>query len=124
MKKNFSLLVGLCLFIVVLYTSIVQAATTIIKRPVGGRILTTGKETSALITCTAQYGPLTFQPFGGTGSKTAPIYFAQQGLSSIPKIGGYVLGLYNPLPNTTTCFVTATGTPVPASSLNPYQFSR
>lgn len=37
-----------------------------------------------------------------------------------PKSGGYILGLYNSIPNTTTCYNPASGVPLPAFGIKLY----
>lgn len=96
-------------------------STSLMYRPIGGRILDTGTIGRALITCTSAYGPLTMQSV--IPAATGP-YFIRTALGGTPRPGGYILGLYRQSPSYGTCYNTETDAPVPAYELTMYGVSR
>jgi hypothetical protein len=90
-------------------------------RGLGARVLTTGIQSSAVITCAATYGPLFTAPV--VAAPPGP-YFISLGTNGAPRSGGWILANYSIVPNFGTCYNTQTGFPIPAFSLNPYGVSR
>lgn len=97
-----------------LLLSIPQVAQAALNQPFGGRVLL-GRATS-VATCAAMYGPTVILPYN-----TAPggPYFIRAGINGAPKTGGYILGLYNPIPSIGTCYNSFSGIPIPAFSITP-----
>ncbi len=95
-------------------------STTFGNRPIGGRIFNTLP--TPLVACSTPAGPLAAQPFIQAFSSP---YFIRTVNSGMPRIGGYILGLYNPIPDMSgVCYNPETGAPVPAYEFKTYGVSR
>jgi len=92
-----------------------------LSRGFGGRVLTTGKQTAVAVVCAALYGPFTIAPVG-----VYPIGLYQIPFSTKmgPSTGGWVLGSYNLIPDTSTCYNPETGAPIPSFRVTNYGASR
>ena len=118
MKKHAYLsLVGF--FVLFVLPSVIHGAG--LTRPIGGRVLNGPASLSAAIVCAATYGPFIMTPFN---IATPGPYFIRTATNGVPRVGGYMLGLYKIVPDMTTCSNPETGVPVPAFSVWPYGVSR
>lgn len=88
-------------------------------RSIGGRVASVGP-TAAIQYCLG-IGPITIQPFI-SGAQQEP-YFIRVAANGTPRVGGYILGLYNPVPDGGSCY-NASGVPVPAYEITLYGVSR
>lgn len=98
-----------------------SSSSAVTSRPFAGRVLLTAPQMASTIVCAAIRGPFTIQPFNM--STFGPYFVSTSALSSnsgAPKSGGYILGLYNSIPNTTTCYNPASGVPLPAFGIKLY----
>lgn len=118
-KKNEIKIIGfliLCILIILPFSSLAQSAS--IKMPMGGKVKKTGK--TATLVCAAMYGPTFVIPYNG--APPGP-YFIRAGTRG-PKVDKYILGMYNPIPDMSTCYNPESGAPIPAFELKPYGVSR
>jgi hypothetical protein len=117
--KHHKRVVILIITVIAFLPIIVYAQSSGLKRPVGGKVIMVGK--TAAIVCAAMSGPIFIRPYN-----IAPPgpYFIRAGLSGKPKVNGYILGLYNIVPDTGTCTNPETGVPIPAFELKPYGVSK
>lgn len=90
----------------------------------GGMIVMVPTDFSAYITCTAGYGPFYIRPAGQRGLILKGPYFIQFPKKGLPKRNGWILGNYNLVPDTKTCFNPETGAPVTAFEVTLYGVSR
>lgn len=117
--KHHKYIAILTLVAVILLPLMAYAQSVGIKMPVGGKVIQTGK--TPLIVCAAISGPIFIRPYNA--ALPGP-YFIRASLSGRPKVGGYILGLYSPIPDVGTCTNPETGVPIPAFELKPYGVSK
>ena len=73
----------------------------------GGRVTATPAVSSSTVTCTDGYGPLTISPTKGPYG----LYLIKN-VTSMPTTGDWILGLYNPVIDMSSCSNTETHAPV------------
>jgi hypothetical protein len=106
-------------FLLLILPFITYAKISPLKRPVGGRVISS-RQTAAIV-CAATSGPIFMHVFNI--ASPGP-YFIRIGTSGIPRSGGYLLGTYSIIPDLGTCTNPETGVPIPAFELRPYGVSR
>lgn len=119
MKKHKYIVLGI--FLILISIPAITFAVSKRTRPFGGMILSTPTDLSAAITCTAGYGPFIIRP---VSVHPAGPYFIQFPKKGLPKRLGWIIGNYNLVPDTKTCFNPETGAPVPAFEVTLYGVSR
>jgi hypothetical protein len=115
MYKNFTLI---ALGVLVSFSICSQAYAAITYRSFGGRILNT---TTPEVTCAAQYGLMTIAPVGAFPPGPFIIRATQKSVLS----GGWILGLYNIVPDVESCYTNDPYAPMPVPTLriNPLRFN-
>jgi hypothetical protein len=98
-----------------------HAQLSMTRRPIGGRVTSTPAQLNATIVCAATYGPFFMLPFNVA---TPGPFFIRATTRGMPRLNGYLLGLYNLTPDLSTCYNPETGVPVPAFEIQPYGVNR
>lgn len=91
-----------------------------LKQPIGGKIAQGPAALESTIVCAASYGPFIMTPY----NFAIPGPFFIRSTFQMPRVGGYLIGLYSVTPDMGTCTNPETGAPVPAFEINPYNASR
>lgn len=104
-------------------TPISTPSTLSLYRPFGGKVIST---TNPAITCiNTEGGPIMITPVRAyPPGPYATTLVTRRHSYYVVKPGSWIIGLYNPIPDVTTCINPETGAPVPVFAIKVYGISK